>query len=100
MKTNEDYVEEYKHLMVSEVLTVWDEKTGDEVFVPDWLRTTLEEVRREERERIVAQVRNIIRQGKVDVFNSRESNVEWLLQALTPTKTDHLPDRPLNVERD
>lgn len=37
----DEIVDEYKMLMASEVMTVWNEKIGKEVFLPDWLRTKL-----------------------------------------------------------
>lgn len=49
----EEEVTRYKLLTASEVQTVWDEETGDEVFLPNFLTTAIQrayEAGREERD--------------------------------------------------
>lgn len=66
-------------------------------------RPNCEEVVKAERERIIAGVKDW-RRGmsmyckEVDVLEGAHVQILKVLKALTPT--DHLPDRPLNQERD
>lgn len=51
------------------------------------LQATIDTVLEGERESLKKQILNILKDGKIDGMNSKISNIEWLLEALTPNNT-------------
>jgi hypothetical protein len=96
-KRVEEIVGEYKSLMGCEVMTVWDERTGDEVFLPDWLRTTLhqelQKAREEEREKLFKNPMELFRGNRIKMtVEAREA----LLNTIDVINDQSELDQPTN----
>lgn len=76
MNTNEDYVEEFIAIFMGTC------GIGMKEGLNTWFRTTLEEVRREERERLLASI------DTVKIGDTTICHPDDLRKALTPTRTD------------
>lgn len=102
MKTNEEIVEEFEFKHCRYLPSEEDREYGDMVLHSDaetittWLRTTLEEVRREEREACAVTVWNYLATFTDCLEPTQRTNALnqaiKLIRKRTPTKTDKQED--------